>query len=253
MNSLPRIACLCPTYKRPELLGNAIACFHAQKYPAERRNLVILDDAGQYGASDLGDGGNVIFCVHPAARRYPSLPAKFNVLAATAIAGTFDALVVWEDDDVYLPHHLSLIAREIAAGAEFVTYRQVWSNFGQEKQGAVLEPAAGRFHASWAFSSGLFARVGGYPDTPEKNFDQQMGAKLREAAGRRHTEIETDNPGYVYRWGNSTYHGSAIGGDEDWYQKVGELNLPAPFLGRPVVQFDAETERLYASLRENVA
>jgi Glycosyltransferases involved in cell wall biogenesis len=40
------ISCLCPTYKRPTLLANAIACFLQQDYdgPAE---LIVLDDAGE--------------------------------------------------------------------------------------------------------------------------------------------------------------------------------------------------------------
>jgi len=41
-----RIAAVCPTYKRPHLLGRAIHCFLQQTHPD--RELVILDDAGQY-------------------------------------------------------------------------------------------------------------------------------------------------------------------------------------------------------------
>jgi glycosyltransferase involved in cell wall biosynthesis len=41
------ISCLMPTYGRPTLVQNAIACFLAQDYPAGKRRLLILDDAGQ--------------------------------------------------------------------------------------------------------------------------------------------------------------------------------------------------------------
>lgn len=44
--SKPLVTCVCPTYKRPQLLQNALACFLAQEY--ERKHLVILDDAGQF-------------------------------------------------------------------------------------------------------------------------------------------------------------------------------------------------------------
>ena len=43
-----KIAAVCVTYLRPRQLGWMIHCFLRQDYPAARRELVILDDAGQY-------------------------------------------------------------------------------------------------------------------------------------------------------------------------------------------------------------
>ena len=43
-----KIAAVCVTYLRPRQLGWLIHCFLRQDYPAEQRELVILDDAGQY-------------------------------------------------------------------------------------------------------------------------------------------------------------------------------------------------------------
>ena len=40
-----KLTCVCPTYRRPRLLANAIACFVAQTYP--NRELIVLDDAGE--------------------------------------------------------------------------------------------------------------------------------------------------------------------------------------------------------------
>lgn len=246
---LPRLACLCPTFKRPRCLANAIACFNAQDYPVERRKLYVLDDAGQYDSHS--ENGVILVS---GSRRYASLPLKFHTLTLLSDFGPDrfgEAFVIWEDDDVYLPHHLRSVGELFARGAGYVTQRRVWSTYRMPPGDAVLEPAAGRFHASWAFSRELYDHVGGYPPTAALDFDQQLGALLRrgcEQIGKPHVELDTGNPGYVYRWGNATYHGSAFGPTDDWYERVGRLDLPAEFIGRPHACFDAETRLLYARL-----
>src|SRR5690606_40696836 len=63
-----KIAAICCTYKRPTLLAEAIECFIRQDYPAELRELIVLDDAGQYG-NQRGDGWRIV-----------SLPVRFRTL-----------------------------------------------------------------------------------------------------------------------------------------------------------------------------
>ena len=58
-SELPLVSCLCPTYRRPQLLENSIACFLAQNYPADRRELVVLDDAGEL-QSQTGEGWTLV-------------------------------------------------------------------------------------------------------------------------------------------------------------------------------------------------
>ena len=74
-NELPMVSCLCPTYRRPKLLENSIACFLAQDYPADRRELIVLDDAGEL-QNQTGDGWQV----SSIQRRFRSLPEKFDDL-----------------------------------------------------------------------------------------------------------------------------------------------------------------------------
>ena len=57
-SELPLVSCLCPTYRRPQLLENSIACFLDQNYPADRRELVVLDDAGEL-QSQTGEGWQI--------------------------------------------------------------------------------------------------------------------------------------------------------------------------------------------------
>ncbi|MCA9058462.1 MAG: glycosyltransferase, partial [Planctomycetaceae bacterium] len=98
-HELPFVSCLCPTYRRPQLLRESIACFEAQDYPVDRRELIILDDAGEL-ENQTGNGWQIISIP----RRFRSLPEKFNAVAALASG---EILVVWEDDDIYLSHHIS--------------------------------------------------------------------------------------------------------------------------------------------------
>jgi hypothetical protein len=46
-SELPFVSCLCPTYRRPQMMANTIPCFITQDDPADRRELIILDDAGE--------------------------------------------------------------------------------------------------------------------------------------------------------------------------------------------------------------
>jgi hypothetical protein len=81
----------------------AIPCFITQDSPADRRELIIQDDAGEL-KYDTGEGWQIISI----SRRFRSLPKKFNALAGLAHGGI---LVVLEDDDIYLQHHISTHVR----------------------------------------------------------------------------------------------------------------------------------------------
>lgn len=230
------ISCLCPTYKRPALLANAVACFLRQDYAESE--LIVLDDAGQFNNQCIGN-----VRIISTAERLPSLPAKFNRLASGVVG---DVLVPWEDDDVFLPWHLSTIAESVNRGGEFVCYREVYSTYGLSGGRIRTEPAAGRFHSSWAFTREVFDRIGGYPDTNRLDFDQQMGGRLRKSGRVEFNQCE--RPGYVYRWGNGVYHGSQSGEHGYralWHSLVGR---PRQFIGELVPELDGETLAMFALL-----
>ena len=50
-----KLAALCCTFRRPHLLGELIESFLRQDYPRPLRELIILDDSGQYDHQQ-GDG-----------------------------------------------------------------------------------------------------------------------------------------------------------------------------------------------------
>lgn len=258
-----RIACLCPTYKRPECLPNAAACYvnqyihHFGKFPNVETRMFILDDANQYASEMLHrpyDPGISTIAIVSQEQRYPSLPEKYQALVELANNWDADVYVIWEDDDVFLPWHLTNIHLAINEGAHYYRHPLVFSNYMQNRRGMITEGAAGRFHSSWAFTRDLYERVGGYmglldaPDekvpTKRLNFDQRIGRQLE--LGDPHSIIGPKfYPSYCYRWGNSTYHGSAQGdaGYASLWEELG--NRPAPFQGRLEPEFDAETELLW--------
>ena len=125
-----KIACCCCTYKRPDKLGRALESFLRQDYPD--CFLVILDDAGQYMPQG-GDRWQLFTTTH----RFPNLGAKRNHAAAIADDHGADAVMLWDDDDVYLPTAVSATADALAQGLPAVTpsYRQVPM---QERNGALV-------------------------------------------------------------------------------------------------------------------
>ena len=204
----PHITCICPTYKRADLLQNAIACFVMQDYP--HRNLIILDDAQQH-RPQIGDR----WSLYVENLRYPTLSEKFNAMGNIARKHRPDIIAVWEDDDIYLPHHLSDIAsRWVPGGKQFIAPSYAWGTYGCKRGEVKLESAVGRFHGSWAYTLELWDAMQGYPMTNRLDFDMQMARQARDLSdtgGAVHTENQS--PGYVYRWGNHHYHGSAQGED----------------------------------------
>lgn len=210
-NELPFVSCLCPTYRRPKLLENSIACFLAQDYPADRRELIVLDDAGELGNQN-GEGWQIISIQ----RRFRSLPEKFNAMAGLAQG---EILVVWEDDDIYLPHHISSHVTAME-GHVWSKPSKVLSDYtGQIQE----EDATGRFHASIALTRQAFDQCGGWPLTLRGDFDQQLIARLN-AVGMPADPTFLAMPGYVFCWGSTgEYHGQAFmrgPDDENWYDKI---------------------------------
>jgi hypothetical protein len=207
MNTL---ACLCPTYGRFRLVENSIACFLAQDYPAEKRRLLILDDSGAI-PPQAGDGWQVV----GVKSRRPSLPAKYNEMVRL-FGGWPDICVVWEDDDIYLPWHLSSYAKALS-GQGWCHPERVWSTYSGSPE---IEGAQGRFHASLAMRRETLEQVGGWPNTGAADFDQQLLASLN---GTGPPASPGTVPSYVFRWGSTNHpHGQGFmsgAKDETWYYK----------------------------------
>lgn len=213
-----RIACLCPTAWRPWCLANAIACFQWQDVPAHARRLFILAD-DECTPAGVHEDYEIEVMSGPA----ESLPAKYNVLLHRAAHWGADVIAVWEDDDLYLPWHLSgmleAMRREKASWAQA---SRAWSLYtGRLEQ----EPARGRFHAQTVFRCDRAMICGGWPNTRRADFDQQMLARLAAVCGPPADPVAMGwPPSYVFRWastGSPHAQTRMLGpGDETWYERA---------------------------------
>jgi hypothetical protein len=157
-----------------------------------------------------------------------------------------DAFAVWDDDDIYLPWHLSAHA-EILAEHGWSHPSRVWSTYTGKPE---FEDAAGRFHGALAVRRDLMERIGGWPDTQRADFDQRMLWRLAdvEPAGDP-TAVAV--PSYVFRWG-STRHPHCQGfmkspGNTTWYQEYAKAHRFEPW-GKLVPKFDEDTEKTIATI-----
>lgn len=237
-----RMACLCPTFRRrPALVENIIACFLNQTYPAELRRLIVLDDGGTLPPT-AKDNWQIVVTQH----RYPSLPAKYNALVR--LARDAEALVVWEDDDFYLPWWLESVAK-VLREHPWSHPKQVFTTYGGQLH---LEPAAGRFHGALAIRREAWKEVGGWPETRRADFDQRLIGLLTARFGPAGDPCRFDLPGYCFRWQDShDWHGQGFmqgPGDEDWYDRCAE-QTSANRVGQIVPRWDPGTIRIYREIQ----
>jgi hypothetical protein len=228
-----KIAALMPTYGRPRLVANALACFLAQDYPVEERRLLILDDAGQI-APQSGTGWEV----WSTATKFPSLPAKYKYLVDRANEWGADAYCVWDDDDIYLPWHLSSHAHALAK-AGWSHPAKVWSLYTGS---LALESAAGRFHGALAVRRDFSEQVGYWGNSTRCDYDQQIMGRLSRLSPPGRPDVGVP-PSYVYRWCST--HADHCSGrcrgpdDATWYTET-PITEPGP-VERLVPRMDTET------------
>ncbi|MGU3524181.1 glycosyltransferase family 2 protein [Enterobacteriaceae bacterium C23F] len=95
----PFISVVCPTWNRREFLPYLLYIWQYQDYPADKRELIILDDSEQSNADLVamlvGEGGNVRY-VHSEARL--ALGKKRNLLNEMAKG---EYILCFDDDDYY--------------------------------------------------------------------------------------------------------------------------------------------------------
>ena len=207
------ISCLCPTYGRATALGESLECFLAQDY--EPRELIIMNDA-PVPITDVADNRLESYAPgvyrHKAASAsvrvynkplFSSLGEKYQAMLSLA-AG--DYVAHWEDDDLYLPGHLSRCVHELHA------HRAIKSSLAY-----VLSWAAGKwapggiqgnvFEAQTAYRTGVGLDVGYLPgNNPAFAFITKLSKNGALFMGA--PEIPT----YAFRWDTRMPHGQCVSG-----------------------------------------
>lgn len=216
----PSLTALCPTFGRFERLRDAVACFLLQDYPGQK-SLIILNDAPvRIVPGGMPDCVSVI----DQPERFPTLGHKRQALLEAA-----DTPLVahWDDDDLYLPWHLTmcvsmLTRREWPCGravhlsfaichsgfARCAKPRAAWWAVGPRDSFDVRGPAHNVFEGQMVFDRQRALQHSGYPPL-HSGQAKTLLRKFGEAG-----ELYAWNPAdrdisYVYRWGDGADHVSA--------------------------------------------
>jgi hypothetical protein len=204
-----KLAALCCTYLRPQMLGELIECFQRQDYPLAERELVILDDAGQYDCQQ-GPGWRLISIPN----RFHTLGEKRNACAALA-SRDVEGFLLADDDDIYLPHWFRAQAEALR--------RADWSRPSlvlSEHDGILREhPTHGMYHASWGLRREMFYRVRGYCAVSNGE-DQELAHRLRAAGATQCDPCAFAPPFFLCRFNTGSYHLSVM--DDGGYDKLGQ-------------------------------
>ena len=221
--STPKISVCCCTYNRPTWLGELIHSWLIQTYPMEKRELVILDDAGQYG--DMrGDGWQIVSFP----RRFASLGEKRNACVSLTHPQS-EIIVVADDDDIYLPHWLECHANNFERGAEWSFASSVfWSEGNQIVRKWQYTDEGWIIHPAHAFTKQLFWGVGGYPHMAMKE-DHFFFEKLRQRKIEHQDALgENEMPYCIHRRHMNTTHIHTTCVSLEQYQKmISETDTPA--------------------------
>ncbi len=211
-----KLAALCCTYLRPHTLGLLIESFLRQDYPRELRELVILDDAGQYDHQE-GEGWRLISIP----KRFNTLGEKRNACAALASRDA-EAFLVADDDDIYLPHWFSSHA-ECLTAAEWSRPSLVLSESGHCLK---THETHGLYHASWAFRREAFYRVRGYRPC-NNGEDQDLANRFVTHGISSMDPCQKRSPFFICREDTGSYHLSYMA--DDGYDRLGVERLSRVF------------------------
>lgn len=196
--SLPAVSCYTSTYGRVHCLNELVQSFLQQDYKGPKQ-LVILND---YDEQELIFNHPEVVIVNQKERIKP-LGAKFNKNIELC---SHDILVCMEDDDLYLPNHISYAVEHMKDGIFHTGVAWVWTAPGK------LHHSGNYFHASHVFTRELFERAGKYPLKDNCTVDVGIMGEFQRAIGHAYTQHpKFDDITYIYRWGNQSYHASGYG------------------------------------------
>jgi Glycosyl transferase family 2 len=228
VDKLPFVSCICLTYNRApnhlHLIGEAVESYLRQTYPADRRQLFILNDTpnqtlevnGYY--SYLFLSGDHIPGIHVI-----NLPCRFRTLGEKYIAAMGlaqgDVLMWWDDDDISLPWRVERSVERLTTSppSEYYNPGGYWylSKGGELEHKHAMGPCfnCSAFTRS-GYEKGLVVEFGMHLDWV---LDQSFGKKLRRApmppsvgTPPSATSLPTEWS-YIYRWGVSPEHVSSFG------------------------------------------
>ena len=216
----PNISCICVTCARVRHLEHAIQAFVDQKYDGVKE-LIVLNTCPQQHLKFYWPNGNATFpnirIIEPDAR-----PQSLGACRNIAIESTRgDIIVVWDDDDQHLPHHLQSIADGFASakpdrsppldstqpGVDWIWLNKQFWGWGNSIKDIVRGQCP-----CFAFTKRAWRGVGGYPTNLSVGEDRAFISKVTQMFPGNYVEV-TGMPSFIYCWNNGVYHLSGQGDD----------------------------------------
>lgn len=210
-NKAPLVSCLCLTYARPQLLREAVWSFLQQGYP--NKELIIINDHHEPIELD-GEYPEIRLFNHP--ERFANLGQKRNYSAQVA-KGEF--LLVWDDDDLYLPWRIETTVRHLLAAPDRWAFKptQAWTSTNNQGYGL----AKNLFHSQLGIRRSAFFQLGGYTDM-NSGQDLEFERRIPKERWLRYTAPVSELI-YLYRWGNGVSHISGLGRDQPGKESAWEI------------------------------
>jgi glycosyltransferase involved in cell wall biosynthesis len=192
------VSCLCLTYGRPHLLEEAIESFLRQRWSGEKELIVVNDHPEQ---ELIFEHPEVLIVNLP--RRLKTLGEKRNLSAALA---RHDNLLVWDDDDIYLPWRIEETMKKLPV-EQFFKCPHAWCITGGVWRD---QPDYNLFHGGTAYTRWLLEAAGGYGfhDGGEDADLEWRFQIVTPEQGQywKHTLLPKERLYYIYRWGHGSYH-----------------------------------------------
>ena len=248
-----KLLVLTPTYGRStQMLENLLYCFEAQSH--HDKFLIIYDDMGNV-EEQRGDQ----WCVKSVGIRHPSLPDKYHAMISMANemkeCKNYEAVVIMDDDDVYLADYLRghNAAFEVGQG-NWSHPSQVWSTYTGSPE---LENAAGRFHGSLAIERSFFELgINGWRQNLRADFDQDIITRCGEIGHRADPNGFTDAPQYVFRWADSGGHHCQAcmktPDDTTWYEETASHRTNKTPIGKLEPRLDLSAKQAIGRIAKKI-
>lgn len=191
------ISVLCPTYGHTTLLAEMVKCFQNLQYDGDRELVILNDLAEQQITVD-----DPLVRVINVSNRYPTLGDKRNALVELA---KYDWLRWWDDDDIFLPHCLSILADKVE-GRQCI--RETYESEMDADGNITIRNA--RPMGTMLVHKNAIKAVGGFA-AMHMHQDINLNKKLVNAGFLRNIPTIKEMPSTIWRRGLSHFHVTDLG------------------------------------------
>ena len=202
MKLLPFISCKCITYGRVDTLVEALHSFLIQEYPADRCELIIVNDYPEQKL--IFDHPQVT--IYNLDETFPLIGEKENY-AIERCNG--DLIAVWDDDDVAMSNHLMNIANHWKEDTNIIHWET--GVFYNEPS---ITAITGVGNSGIVYSKDVWERIGKSP-LENAGGDTTLTNRIHALGGKLDVKMPDNEASWFYMWGGRGYHQSGEGTDDE--------------------------------------